>query len=284
VYGIVGYSGFNGEVGGERHQLAKGFFRFTPDGSRFEALRSTNNNSWGFGFSEEGLVFGSTANGNPSEHMPLANRVYERVRGWSATTLNGIAGSPEMELAPKASGDGTVAIRQVDHHGHFTAAAGHRHYTARAYPQEYWNRTAFVCEPTGHIVATFALSPRGAGFTSHMAWDLVASDDEWTAPIQAEVGPDGQVWVIDWYNFIVQHNPTPAGFETGKRGAYVTPLRDKTHGRIWRVVHGTPAQAAGKPLAECSADELVALLRDDNLFWRERAQRRLVERAAGRAG
>ena len=282
VYGIVGYSGFGGKVGGEEHRFGSGFYRFKPDGSKLEFLRSTNNNSWGCGFSEEGLLFGSTANGNPSEHMPLANRVYERVRGWSATTLRGIAGSPKMALAPRAAGDGPVAIRQVDHHGNFTAAAGHRLYTARAYPQEYWNRTAFVCEPTGHIVATFALSPQGAGFTSRMAWDLVASDDEWTAPIQAEVGPDGQVWVIDWYNFIVQHNPTPAGFETGRRGAYVTPLRDKTHGRIWRVVHGTPAQAAGKPLAECSADELVARLRDDNLFWRERAQRRLVERAAGR--
>jgi len=282
VYGMVGYSGFHGEVGGERHQLAKGFFRFKPDGSRFEALRSTNNNSWGFGFSEEGLVFGSTANGNPSEHMPLANRVYERVRGWSATTLGGIAGTPEMELAPKAGGDGTVAIRQVDHHGRFTAAAGHRLYTARAYPREYWNRAAFVCEPTGHIVATFQLMPQGAGFRSRMAWDLVASDDEWTAPIQAEVGPDGQVWVIDWYNFIVQHNPTPAGFETGKRGAYVTPLRDKTHGRIWRVVHAAAPSTARKSLAGVPADGLVAALADDNMFWRERAQRALVERAAGR--
>jgi len=282
VYGMVGYSGFSGTVGGEKHQLAKGFFRFAPDGSRFEPLRSTNNNSWGFGFSEEGIVFGSTANGNPSEHMPLPNRVYERVRGWSATTLGGIAGSPEMELAPRAAGDGSVPIRQVDHHGRFTAAAGHRLYTARAYPRDYWNRTAFVCEPTGHIVATFALQPRGAAFTSRMAWDLVASDDEWTAPIQAEVGPDGQVWVIDWYNFIVQHNPTPAGFETGKRGAYVTPLRDKSHGRIWRVVHGAAAAAPRRSLARATPDELVAALRDDNMFWRERAQRKLVERAASR--
>jgi hypothetical protein len=283
VYGIVGYSGFHGQVGGEDHRFGAGFFRFLPDGSKLEYLRSTNNNSWGFGFSEEGLVFGSTANGNPSEHMPLANRVYERVRGWSATTLRGIAGSPEMELAPRAAGDGTVAIRQVDHHGHFTAAAGHRLYTARAYPREYWNRTAFVCEPTGHIVATFMLSPQGAGFTSRMGWDLVASDDEWTAPIQAEVGPDGQVWVCDWYNFIVQHNPTPAGFETGRRGAYVTPLRDKTHGRIWRIVYGEgrPALAA-RSLATATPAELVAGLRDDNMFWRERAQRQLVERAARR--
>jgi hypothetical protein len=115
-----------------------------------------------------------------------------------------------------------------------------------------------------------------------MAWDLVASDDEWTAPIQADVGPDGQVWVIDWYNFIVQHNPTPAGFETGKRGAYVTPLRDKTHGRIWRVVHDTAPSTARKSLAKASPEELVAALRDDNMFWRDRAQRKLVERAASR--
>ena len=282
VYGIVGYSGFNGKVGDDRHGFGQGFYRFKPDGSKLEFLRSTNNNSWGFGFSEEGLVFGSTANGNPSEHMPLANRVYERVRGWSATTLRGIAGSPHMELAPTATG-GEVAIRQVDHHGKFTAAAGHRLYTARAYPKEYWNRTAFVCEPTGHIVATFELLPKGAAFTSRMAWDLVASDDEWTAPIQADVGPDGQVWAIDWYNYIVQHNPTPAGFETGRRGAYVTPLRDKTHGRIWRVVHEKSPTAGRTTLAGVAAEQLVAALRDDNMFWRERAQRKLVERTASRS-
>ena len=289
VYGMVGYAGFNGTVGGEPLRFGAGFFRFLPDGSRLEFLRSTNNNSWGLGFSEEGLLFGSTANGNPSEHMPLPNRVYERVRGWNAPTLQGIAGSPKMELA--VTPDGTAApIRQVDHHGRFTAAAGHRLYTARAWPREYWNRAAFVCEPTGHLVATFLLDPRGAAFTSRMAWSLLASDDEWTAPIQAEVGPDGQLWVIDWYNYIVQHNPTPAGFEKGRRDAYVTPLRDKTHGRIWRVVHdpegrrpSSSLSPAPLPPADSSPEGLVARLADDNLFWRERAQRWLVERAAGRS-
>ncbi len=60
----------------------------------------------------------------------------------------------------------------------------------------------------------------------------------------AEVGPEGKVWVIDWYNYIVQHNPTPGGFKTGKGGAYETDLRDKTHGRIYRIVdkNGTPSK------------------------------------------
>jgi len=284
VYGMVGYSGFKGRVGDDDHEFKQGFFRFRPDGSKLEFLRSTNNNSWGVGFSEEGVLFGSTANGNPSEHMPLANRVYERVRGWNAATLGGISGSPAMEVASRKGGpDGLAPVRQVDHHGHFTAAAGHRLYTARAYPREYWNRTAFVCEPTGHIVATFEITPSGAAFKSRMAWSLVASDDEWTSPIQADVGPDGQVWVIDWYNFIVQHNPTPAGFQNGKGNAYETPLRDKVHGRLWRVVHDAAQDAKHRTtLADTPADELVATLRDTNMFWRTRAQRKLVDRATGR--
>ena len=90
------------------------------------------------------------------------------------------------------------------------------------------------------------------------------------------------MWVIDWYNFIVQHNPTPAGFETGRRGAYVTPLRDKTRGRIWRVVYEQSATVPPQSRADSAAEELVAALRGDNLFWRERAQRKLVDRGAKR--
>ena len=45
------------------------------------------------------------------------------------------------------------------------------------------------------------------------------------------------MWVADWYNFIIQHNPTPPGFENGKGNAYENPLRDKKHGRIYRIVY-----------------------------------------------
>ena len=94
------------------------------------------------------------------------------------------------------------------------------------------------------------LTPRRSDFHStNYACNLLASDDEWTAPIMAEVGPDGNVWVIDWYNYIVQHNPTPRGFKTGKGAAYETPLRDKTHGRIYRVVYDD-AKARGPGFAQ----------------------------------
>ena len=90
--------------------------------------------------------------------------------------------------------------------------------------------------------------------------NLLASDDEWCAPIMAEVGPDGNVWVIDWYNFIVQHNPTPAGFKTGKGGAYETELRDKKHGRIYRLVYKNAAREEGD----------VAGRRDSRRSWSPR--------------
>jgi len=51
-------------------------------------------------------------------------------------------------------------------------------------------------------------------------------------PDQAEVGPDAFVWVIDWYNYIVQHNPTPVGFHTGVCARMRHRARDKEHGRI----------------------------------------------------
>ena len=286
-YAMQGYNNSQPvyDGGNKRSQpFRMGFFRFKVEGGEkdgspvrvtdVEFLRSTNNNTWGFGFSEEGLIFGSTANGNPSEFLPIPNRYYERVRGWSSSVLNGIADSNKFEPIMEN-------IRQVDQHGGFTAAAGHALYTARAWPQEYWNRTAFVCEPTGHLIATFVIRPDGAGFRSKNSWNILASDDEWSAPIMAEVGPDGQLWVIDWYNIIVQHNPTPAGYRTGKGAAYEINLRDKKHGRIYRVVwkgdsNTPPATAKFPDLSTPSAQ--VAALKNDNQLWRMHAQRLLIEK------
>jgi len=271
LWGMVGYSGFEGYVGGERQSFRTGFYRFKADGSKLEFLRNTNNNSWGVGFSEEGIVFGSTANGCPSVYLPIPNRYYEAVRGWSPQVLSSIAASNQYYPI-------TDKVRQVDFHGGFTSAAGHALYTARTYPKHYWNRTSFVSDPTGHLTATFLLQPRGSDFTATHGWNLLASDDEWTAPIAAEVGPDGHIWVVDWYNYVVQHNPQPEGFTTGKGNAYETPLRDKTHGRIYRVVY-----TAAEPAAQIALDPnvpraLVAALRHDNQLWRIHAQRLLVER------
>lgn len=101
-------------------------------------------------------------------------------------------------------------------------------------------------------------------------------------PIQAEVGPDGYVWIIDWYNYIVQHNPTPRGFSTGRGNAYESDLRDKTHGRIYRLVYdGQLGQQAAERQAELDPNDAASLfagLSHSNRLWRRHAQRLLVER------
>ncbi|MBX3421167.1 MAG: c-type cytochrome [Pirellulaceae bacterium] len=259
-------------LGQPQQSFRMGFFRMRTDGSQVEFIRSTNNNTWGLGISEQGFIFGSTANGCPSVFMPIPNRYYERVRGWAPElTLSSIADSNRFLPI-------TDKVRQVDHFGGYTAAAGHALYTARQYPQQYWNRVAFVAEPTGHLVAAFVLSHDGSGFKSTNPFNLLASDDEWSSPIMAEVGPDGNVWVLDWYNYIVQHNPTPKGFQTGKGNAYESQLRDKRHGRIYRIVHEAAQPLPPVDLALSTANELVAALRHSVMLVRLHAQRLLVER------
>ncbi len=135
--------------------------------------------------------------------------------------------------------------------------------------------------PGRHVRA----APEGSGFRSTSPFNLLASDDEWTAPIMAEVGPDGNVWVIDWYNYIVQHNPTPRGFETGRgkrlrnRAARQEPWPDLSR-RLRR-----PCPTASRcRWPDASPQELVETLTHSNLFWRRHAQRLLVERGKrGRA-
>lgn len=270
IWGTVGYSGFRGTVGGKEIRFGQGIYRFKPDGSALEFVRSSNNNTWGLGISEDNVIFGSTANGNASMYMPIPNRYYETVNGWSASRLETIADSQRFYPI-------TEKVRQVDYHGKYTAGAGSGIYTARSFPQEFWNKAQFVAEPTGHLLGLFYLIGEGTDYAAHNARSFLASDDEWTSPICAEVGPDGALWVIDWYNYIIQHNPTPQGFKTGRGNAYDTPLRDKTHGRIYRVAYEKGDAPPGFKLSASQPEDLIQALKSKNMMWRMTAQRIIVE-------
>ena len=109
-----------------------------------------------------------------------------------------------------------------------------------SFPPQFWNRIAFVDRADGPPGRTWTgSSARGAASSPATASTCSPAPTSGPRRSLAEVGPDGAVWVIDWYNYVVQHNPTPAGFKTGKGAAYETPLRDKTHGRIYRVINET---------------------------------------------
>ncbi|WP_286804477.1 DUF7133 domain-containing protein, partial [Marinimicrobium sp. UBA4209] len=84
-------------------------------------------------------------------------------------------------------------------------------------------------EPTAHLLGQFFIDaqPDSVGYKAKNRGSILSSTDEWLSPVQMDVGPDGHLWVADWYNFIIQHNPIPskesAGFdaEEGKGNAHV---------------------------------------------------------------
>jgi putative membrane-bound dehydrogenase-like protein len=277
IYGCVGYSGFDGEVGGERLKFGQGFYRFKPDGSKLEVLGKSSNNTWGFAFNENGDVFGSTANNQPSIYMPIAKRYYDMVDGLTAPTIPGIEVNKKAPLLMER-------IRQVDVMGGFTAEAGHNFYTARAFPKDFWNRVALLCEPTCHILYKGIVVQDGTNFRTENGWDLLASDDEWVAPVQAKTGPDGAIWISDFYSFLIQHNPTPSpergGFagKTGRGNAFISDLRDTQRARIWRLAWRGMKPSQQFKLSVNDPATLLAALKSDNLLWRVHAQRLLVER------
>ena len=270
IWGTVGYSGFDGTVGGQHHKFSSGVYQFDPEATNLEYLGNTSNNTWGLGFSEDFDVFISTANNEHSDFFAIPARYYAKAK-LNERGIEKIDAHYNMHVLTKD-------LRQVDVHGGFTAAAGHSLYTARSFPQEYWNRAAFITEPTGRLVHRHFVEQVGSGFKEKGdGWNMIASSDNWFGPVVAKVGPDGALWVSDWYNFVIQHNPTPGGFENGEGNAYIDPLRDNTKGRIYRLVHEDAKKYKPLKLNPDRPATLVDALESDNMFWRTTAQRLLVE-------
>ena len=273
-YGCVGYSAFDGTVGGERKRFTQGTYRFKADGSALEFLHQFTNNSWGQSANAAGDQFGGTANGAPifyggipATHVPTGMRVM------TAKKIN--AEEKVHTITPN--------YRQVDVMGGYTAAAGSSFIESAKLPARLQGK-AMVCEPTMKTISLMDVTASGAGAVAGDGFNLVASSDEWMSPVFAEVGPDGAVWFADWQNFIIQHNPTPSqrsgGYDarTGSGGAHENELRDHSRGRIYRVVwREAKNPAAVQKLNPADPAQLTAALNSDVQERRLFAQRLLVE-------
>lgn len=97
-----------------------------------------------------------------------------------------------------------------------------------------WQGTLVTCDFRGNRINRFQLTESGSGYTSKQLPDVLASKHPGFRPIDVRTGPDGALYIADWYNPIIQHGEVD----------FRDPRRDHTHGRIWRIT------AKGRPLSE----------------------------------
>ncbi len=162
--------------------------------------------------------------------------------------------------------------------GYVTSGCSPVVYAADAFPPAYRGNT-FVCDPANNLIHRDVLVPNGATFTARRAdegCEFLASTDNWFRPVHLTLGPDGALYVLDFYREVIE-TPLSLPDDIKKR----LNLESSGRGRIWRIAADTPAGAA-KPkrpaLSKAPAKELVAHLANPNLWWRLTAQRLLVER------
>ncbi|WP_170110606.1 PVC-type heme-binding CxxCH protein [Flavilitoribacter nigricans] len=279
IWGSVGYSGFENEFNGEQVNFTRGVYRFSKDGKNFEPVGGFNNNTWGMGITADFEIFGSTANNNHCCYVGIPLKHYEYLGERPEWAINADFIQGHYEITPVD----TIPLQQVDVRGGYTAAAGANFYTAENYPESYRNQM-YVNEPTGHLVHLARIVPDGAGYKEEDGGNIFASTDAWTAPVFTETGPDGNLWVADWYNPVIQHNPDKRGMdnqiwndEKGEGNAHLNPLRDKRHGRIYIIKHEDGRKPAIRSLEPENHDDLMAGLQSSNMFWRTTAQRLIVE-------
>jgi putative membrane-bound dehydrogenase-like protein len=159
--------------------------------------------------------------------------------------------------------------------GFITSACSPVIYTARAFPKEYQG-TVFVCDPANNIVHRDVLKPNGASFIAgrgEAECEFLASTDTWFRPVWLSVGPDGALYVLDFYREVIE-TPLSLPDDIKKK----LNLESRKRGRIWRVVAENAPRYRKPSLRKASVEKLVECLADDNRWWRITAQRLLVER------
>src|SRR5205823_560427 len=136
----------------------------------------------------------------------------------------------------------------------------------------------FVCDPANNVIHRDVLEPKGATFVAKRGdadCEFFASTDTCCRPVCLTLGPDGAMYVLDFYREVIE---TPLSLPQDMKETL--PLKSQGKGRIWRIVPQGKAQLVTPNLAKAKAEELVQLLDHPNYWWRITAQRLLIERNA----
>lgn len=235
-------------------EFQQGIWRYHPRTKAFELFAEGGGNTWGLDFDRAGNAFGSSNGGFVAFHM-VQGGYY-----WKGFAKHGPLHNPRTYgYFDSLFYEGAKAG------GHVTP--GGIIYEADQFPEAF--RGAFI---GGNLLANQVywhdLGPRGSTFQARHGGTLIDSRDRWFRPIDLLTGPEGSLYVVDWYD---------------KRASHLDPRDnwDKTNGRIYRISYGAPERVGAFDLSAKSSKELIAYRTAGNDWWPDMARRLLAERRDG---
>ena len=215
---------------GVRRLNAGGIWQFRPETMRLEVFARGWVNTWGHTFDRWGQSFATDGAGGEGINYVVPGASYPAVFG-VPRILHGLnPGSPKY-----------CGLEMVD---------------GRHLPDD-WQGNLITHDFRGHRVCRFVLSEDGSGFAARQQQDV-------------KQGPDGAIYIADWYNPIIQHGEVD----------FRDPRRDHTHGRIWRVTAKGRKPLAKPKLVGADVASLLSSLKSPETFERQHAKRVLKELGA----
>ncbi|MBA4019073.1 MAG: dehydrogenase [Pirellula sp.] len=253
VYSCHGFSNESKAEGTDGSQLTMqsgNTFRWRHDGSHVEQYTHGQVNPFGLAFDEWGHLFSADCHTLPA---------YQLLRGaWYPSF-----GKPH---------DGLGYGPSIMSHAHgSTGIAGIVYYDAEQFPPDY-RRTLFIGNPITGRINHDRLERAGASYRAVEQPDFLTCDDPWFRPVDLKLGPDGALYVADFYNCIIGHYEVPLDH----------PQRDRERGRIWRISYtgkgANQARVVMPNLRDAPVSQLVEHLGDANITLRTQAVTRLTMR------
>lgn len=225
---------------GIRRLNAGGIWQFRPETLELGVFMRGLVNSWGHHFDRYGQSFATDGAGGAGINYVIPGAYYVTAAN-ADRILDGLnPGSPKH-----------CGLELID--------------TPMLPPE--WQGCAITNDFRGHRVCRFRLSDSGSGFASQEQQEVIKSDHVAFRPIDVKVGPDGALYIADWYNPIIQHGEVD----------FRDDRRDHTHGRIWRVRwKGAPSRDR-LDISQLDVTQLLLLLKDRDGFRRQMARQRLRE-------
>jgi putative membrane-bound dehydrogenase-like protein len=238
-----------------------GVGRYNPYTEKFEVWADGISNQWGIDWDAAGNAFVSAC---------VIDHIWHVVPGGVYVRQGGVPNVPYTYglLGP---------INKDKHRHHMAAYSGINIYQGNQFPKEYLG-TAFMGNIHGNCIDHDKLTPDGSSFTATDmraktdSGEFLEANDDWFRPVSTQTGPDGALWIMDWYDKYPCYQNSHA------------PDLDRERGRIWRVVYVgkekgkvIPTHEKGMDLGKASESELMALLSHSNIWQRRVAQRLIVE-------